>query len=327
MPELPEVHTTATMLQKLLPGLRVKAVWTNYGSPYHAGKDNIKDPKFFRRFARKISGARFKKIYRRGKNVLLDLDNGQTILIHMKMTGHLLYGTYKRNAKVKTQKSKLKLKTKRGGKVLEKPREEWEAAEEGPLGEPKNQFIRLVISLSNGKHLALSDMRRFAKVTLILTEKAATSEHLGNLGPEPLDQNFTYERFRERLMTEPRGKIKQVLMNPEIIAGIGNIYSDEMLFIAGIHPLSTVGKAPDSALRELFRAMKKILDKGINFGGDSTSDYRNPLGDHGSFHHHHQAYRNTGKPCGKKGCGGTIRKIKLGGRSAHFCDIHQYKYN
>src|SRR3989338_3511080 len=96
MPELPEVHTTATMLNKLLRGLRIVSVWTNYDSAYHKGKDNIKDPKFFKSFARKISGAGFKKIYRRGKNVLLELDNEQTIIVHMKMTGHLLYGMYSR---------------------------------------------------------------------------------------------------------------------------------------------------------------------------------------------------------------------------------------
>ncbi|MBI2476386.1 MAG: bifunctional DNA-formamidopyrimidine glycosylase/DNA-(apurinic or apyrimidinic site) lyase [Candidatus Taylorbacteria bacterium] len=312
MPELPEVHTTATMLQKLLPGLRIKAVWTNYDSPHQRGKDNIKDPKFFRRFARKISGARFKKIYRRGKNVLLDLDNGQTILIHMKMTGHLLYGKYKKitnNQKTITKK------------------EEWRVVEEGPLQDLKNQFIRFVIALSNGKHLALSDMRRFAKVTIIATKKITESEHLKKLGPEPLDPKFTFAKFRQRLMTNPRGKIKQVLMDPKVVAGIGNIYSDETLYLASIHPLSIVGKVPEKALRELFRAMKKILAKGIDLGGDSTSDYRNPFGVHGKFHHHHQAYRNTGNPCSRKSCGGTIHRVKLGGRSAHFCNIHQYEYN
>src|SRR3989338_9322452 len=160
-----------------------------------------------------------------------------------------------------------------------------------------------------------------------LTDRLFHSAHLKNLGPEPLQNNFTLPRFRERLMEKPNGKIKQVLINPEIVAGIGNIYSDEMLYEAGIHPLSVVEKLPEKALRELFRAMKKLLLKGIDFGGDSTSDYRNPLGVHGTFHHHHQAYRNTGKPCTKKKCPGTIKRIVIGSRSAHFCDVHQKKYN
>lgn len=311
MPELPEVHTTATMLNELLRGLRIISVWTNYNSVYHKGKDNIKDPKFFKRFARKISDACFKKIYRRGKNVLLELDNEQTIIVHMKMTGHLLYGTYS-----KIESSKLKVESKN----------RWEATEKGPLQDSKNQFIRFVITLSNGKHLALSDMRRFAKITLVPTEKLFESAHLRNLGPEPLQKNFTLSRFRERLLTKPRGKIKQVLMNPNVIAGIGNIYSDEMLYEADIHPLSVVRKVPRKAFGKLFGAMKKLLIKGIDFGGDSTSDYRNPLGVHGTFHHHHQAYRNTGKSCGKRGCEGTIKRIVIGSRSAHFCSIHQHEY-
>lgn len=328
MPELPEVHTTATMLNKLLKDLQIVSAWTNYDSSSHKGKDNIKNPKFFRGFARKISGAKFTKIYRRGKNVLMGLDNGQTILIHMKMTGHLLYGKYSRKSKIKTQKSKLQFKNQNGGKLLgngkkKKRKEEWVTTKKGPLGDAKNQFIHFVISLSNGKRLVLSDMRKFAKVTVIPNEKIETSEHLGSIGPEPLEPNFTFAKFRERLMTKPRGKIKQVLMNPEIIAGIGNIYSDEMLFLAGIHPLSIVGKLPEKVFGKLFRAMKTVLVKGIDLGGDSTSDYRNPLGVHGAFHHHHQAYQNTGKPCAKPDCKGTIKRIVIGSRSAHYCDTHQ----
>ena len=302
------------MLHKLISGLRIVSVWTDYNSAYHKGSDNIKDPKFFESFKRKISGARFVKIYRRGKNVLMELDNGQTILVHMKMTGHLLYGTYKRISNSKF------LISKKGGS---RGKETWVTEEKGPLGDFRNQFIHFVVSLSDGKHLALSDMRKFAKVTLVPTAKLKTSEHLKDIGPEPLEKTFTFEKFCERIMTRPRWKIKQALMNPEIVAGIGNIYSDEMLWLAGIHPLSTAEKVPEKVLGELFPAMKEILKKGIDFGGDSTSDYRNPLGVHGKFHYHHKAYRNTGKLCEKRGCKGVIRRLRLGGRSAHFCGTHQ----
>ena len=313
MPELPEVHTTATMLHKLIKSLRVVSVWTDYDSLSHRGKDNIKDPKFFRDFSKKITGAKFTKVYRRGKNVLMELDNGQTILIHMKMTGHLLYGTYKHDTNTRMK----------ANDTNRKNRGIWVAEEKGPLGDFRNQFIHFVISLSDGKHLALSDMRKFAKVTLIPTEKIWASEHLGSIGPEPLEKTFTLPRFRERLLTKPRSKIKQALMNPEVVAGIGNIYSDEILWLAGIHPLSAVENLPQKVLQGLFGAMKEILKKGIDFGGDSISDYRNPLGVHGKFHYHHKAYRNTGKPCGRRGCKGIIHRLRLGGRSAHFCNIHQ----
>lgn len=320
MPELPEVQTTATMLNKLIKGLRIQAAWTDYDSPSHRGKDNIKDPKFFKTLARKITGARFTKVYRRGKNVLLALNNEQTLIIHMKMTGHILYGAYRQVPSTKSQN------TNKSQTPNSKPEEKWEAVKKGPLKDFRNQFIHFVISLSNGRHLALSDMRKFAKVTIIPTKELDISKHLKNIGPEPLEPSFSFEKFRERLMTRPRAKIKQVLINPEIVAGIGNIYSDEMLWLSSIHPLSTVEKLPRKVLQGLFGAMKKILRKGIDFGGDSTSDYRNPLGAFGKFQHHHQAYRKTGKPCGRRKCQGVIKRITLGGRSAHFCSIHQKVY-
>lgn len=304
MPELPEVHTTATMLHSLLKGLRIISVWTDYDSPHHARKDNIKNRSFFATFHKKILGATVKKSYRRGKNVLLDLSNNETILIHMKMTGHLLYGTYR---KVKSE-------------------ERWETSESGALQDSKNQFIHLVVSFSNGKHLVLSDMRKFAKVTLLPSDALENSPHLKDIGPEPLEKSFGFGEFQTNLLKRPRGKIKQVLMDPSVIAGIGNIYSDEILYEAGIHPLSVVEKIPLPHLKKMFTGMKLLLKKGIHLGGDSTSDYRNPLGVHGKFHYHHKAYRNTAQQCSQKSCLGVIQRLKLGGRSAHFCDKHQQHF-
>jgi formamidopyrimidine-DNA glycosylase len=161
---------------------------------------------------------------------------------------------------------------------------------------------------------------------LIETKTLHTSEHLKDTGPEPLEKTFEFTDFTARLALKPRGKIKQVLMDPKIIAGIGNIYSDEILWACRVHPLSIVSKIPRAQLNVMFRSMKEVLTKGIDFGGDSTSDYRNPLGEHGTFHYHHKAYRETGKPCPKTGCRGTIEKIRMNGRHAHFCPIHQTKY-
>jgi formamidopyrimidine-DNA glycosylase len=303
MPELPEVHTTATMLDSLIKNERIVSVWTIYNSKSHVGKDNIKNPKFFETFKKEVINGKFTNIYRRGKNVLMELNNGKTILVHMKMTGHLLYGKYALSKK-----------------------NIWEAKEKGPLQDAKNQFIRFVITLSNGKNLVLSDMRKFAKVTVYPTDKIHSSVHLKDTGPEPLEKNFNLSVFVERLRLRPNGKIKQVLLDPKILAGVGNIYSDEMLFLSGIHPFSIVKKIPEKKFSELYKAMKLVLKKGIDFGGDSTSDYRNPLGEFGKFHHHHQAYRNTGKACEIKNCNGVIQKLKFGGRSAHFCNKHQILY-
>lgn len=314
MPELPEVHTTATMLHDLIVGHTISDIWTDYDSPHHKGKDNIKDARFFAMMQKKVVGTKVTAVHRRAKNVLIELSSGYTVLVHMKMTGHLLYGTYTRN--------------KKGG-IGKRPSdsESWVAVSPEILKDPFNQFLHFVISFENGKHLALSDMRKFAKVTLINTKSLHISDHLKNIGPEPLEKAFEFEDFAERLALKPLGKVKQVLMDPKIIAGIGNIYSDEILWASGVHPLSVISKIPKNQLQKMFSAMKEVLSLGIDFGGDSTSDYRNPLGEHGAFHYHHKAYRETGKKCPKKGCGGTIGKIRLNGRHAHFCSKHQRMYN
>lgn len=184
-------------------------------------------------------------------------------------------------------------------------------------------FTRLDFTLDNGKHLVLADMRKFAKVCLEKTEDLHKSEHLKNLGPEPLDDSFKLEAFSLQLMRRPKGKVKQVLMDPTVIAGIGNIYSDEILWRAGVHPLSLAGKISKSNLKQMFKAMKETLKKGIALGGDSNVDYRNIDGEKGSFQEHHRAYQQTGKKCLKRNCVGKIERLVVGGRSAHFCPKHQ----
>lgn len=300
MPELPEVHTTVTGLARVLPGLTITDLWTDYGGPKHVGKEQVKNGAFFARMRKKCAGKKILHVHRRAKNILIDIEGGHTILIHMKMTGHVLYGTYK----------------KVGQKFV--------AQDKGPLRDDSfNSYIHFVISLSNGKHAALSDARKFAKITLINTNTLHTSKDLSHLGPEPLEDSFTIKEFTTRLSHKPRGKIKTVLMDQTVISGIGNIYSDEILWRAGVHPLSRVAKIPATLLQKMFVATKDVLQHGIDFGGDSMSDYRNIDGTSGSFQAQHNAYRKTGKACTKPRCGGTIERLVVGARSAHFCNKHQ----
>lgn len=283
MPELPEVQTTVDGLNRYARGLTIKDVWTDYYSEFHLGKPNIKNRKYFKKFRAAVIGAKIIGATRRAKNILIKLNNGRTILVHMKLTGALLYGIYKINSK----------------------------------------FIHVIFYLSNGKELALSDLRKFAKVTLIETAKLETSSDLKNLGPEPLEKNFTWQKFQRQLLKKPKAKIKQVLMDQTIIAGIGNIYSDEMLWTTGIHPLTLVKKIPPQKFKLAYEAMKKILIRSLKIGGDSQSDYRNILGERGNFQNETRAYGREGEPCSKPKCRGLIKRIKLAGRSAHFCPIHQ----
>ncbi len=298
MPELPEVHTTVQGIIKKTKGLTIIDVWTDYGSAFNAGKNNIKNKKFFAVFKKAITGKKIIGASRRGKNVLIHLSGAVTVLVHMKMTGHFLYGTYR------------------------KTKDRWVATEDGPLQDPYNRFIRAVFTLSNGDHLAFSDLRKFGKITFFRDIDREKIPDLLPLGPEPLD-GFTLSDFKNRLQLRPRGKIKQVLMDQGIVAGIGNIYSDEILFQAGVHPLRAIASLTSREIELMYKAMRTILKKSIEVGGDSASDFRNIEGQRGGFQHRHKAYRQTGKPCTKGDCDGVIRRMKIGGRSAHFCDCHQ----
>lgn len=310
MPELPEVTTTVNGLNHVLPRQTITDVW----SDYHIGtknksKDVIKNKKFFDTFKKEVVGEKFLHAERRAKNILIHLTGNKTILIHMKMTGHLLYGTYKKKLSVDSHTSTGETK------------ETW-TVEEEKLKDPFNQFIHFTLSLSNGKTLAFSDMRKFAKVTLFETDKKTSHIDLKNLGPEPLTE-LTPSLLQTQLSKKPNGVIKTVLMDQTVVAGIGNIYSDEILWMSEIHPERKVKTLTPSEIKKMFTAMTEVLKTGIELGGDSMSDYRNIYGERGGFQNSHKAYRRTGQHCLKKGCSGNILRKVIGGRSAHFCSTHQ----
>lgn len=286
MPELPEVQTTASGLHRAVVGLRIHKIWTDYRSHYFKGSQNIKDPEYFNYFKKEVINKKIISVTRRAKNVLINLEKNRTVVIHMKMTGHLLYGDYDKE-------------------------------------DPYNRFIRLIFHLSNGKNIELCDARRFAKVAVEKTDTIYDSVHLKDLGPEPLEKSFTFEKFLERIHKKKSWKIKPTITDQTIIAGIGNIYADESLWRAGIHPESLVGKIAKEDLGKLFVAIKTVLKKGIDFGGDSMSDYRNIHGKRGRFQEKHMAYQRKGEKCLKKGCGGVIERIVVTGRGTHFCNKHQ----
>lgn len=305
MPELPEVQTTVNGLKNSIIGLKIVDVWTSYNSPYFHGKDTIKDPNFFEYFRSNVIGQKVVKVERRAKNILIFLQNGKVILVHMKMTGHLLFGLYRFYNKNKS--------------------DPWEPIEPEDLKDPFNRRVRMVITFNNKKHLALSDTRKFAKVTLLGEQGLHDSIHLKDLGPEPLEETFTFPHFVSNINKRPNTKIKQVLMDQTLIAGIGNIYADESLWRANIHPETRVNKIKEKTLKELFKAIKLTLSKGINLGGDSMSDYRNVQGKKGNFQEEHRAYQRTGEKCSKKSCKGKICRIVVAGRATHFCNVHQIK--
>lgn len=305
MPELPEVHTTVTGLQKVLPGLTISAVWSDMWSTSKLAKNTIKDRSYFPYFEKYTLGTKVTSVTRRAKHILIHLDNGFTIIIHMKMTGHLMHGDYIQNPHY-------------DGHVWP-----WiPKIPNTPLSDPYNRHIHVVFTFTNSKgnesNLAFCDSRKFGTMVVEKTDTLHT-ERLAHLGPEPLHESFTKDDFKKRILLSPRRAIKTVLMDQHIIAGVGNIYSDELLHRAHILPIRTPESLSPKEITDAYNAMKEVLSKGIDFGGDSTSDYRNTDGARGAFHENHTVYLRTKEPCTRRRCGGTIEKETVGGRSAHFC--------
>ena len=320
MPELPEVQTVVDGLNKKIKNKKILSVWTDYNSSFYYGKNSIKDPKYFKKFLEKTEGKKILSAERRAKNIQINIEGRNTILIHLKMTGHLLYGDYFFDKKQKTflpekgfveRKDILKNKTGELKKEIEK----------NPLRDPFNKFIHFAITFSDKKVLVLSDMRKFASVSL--TQTSEVEKHFEKIGPEPFDvspHDFI------KMTKNKKGKIKTILLDPEFIAGIGNIYSDEILWHVGIDPESEIENIPSFLLKEVIKFSKKILKKSISVGGDSMSDFRNIEGRKGNFQNYHNCYKMEKTICNKKGCGGIIEKKIVGQRVARFCPLHQKRF-
>ncbi len=293
MPELPEVETIVRELRKDLIGLRFRNVWADPAKPVNTGSGAS-----WSKIQKEIKGKKILSIRRRAKYIVLDIEGKKTIFIHQKMSGHLLYGKW-------TFKDK-----------------KWTSAIAGPLRDDRNnQYIRVIMGLSNGYQLALSDLRRFGKIILVDDDEVNNLKEIRELGPEPLEISFP--EFK-KLFAQKRGRIKQVLMDPHFIAGIGNIYADEILWRAGLHPTSRVEHLDDKDLKRVYTAMVSILKLAIRHKGSSMDDYRIPSGGKGNFQNFHKAYQRTGEKCSRKD-GGVIKRLKLGGRSGHFCSVHQIR--
>jgi formamidopyrimidine-DNA glycosylase len=294
MPELPEVETTVRGLKEKILERFFVDVWTDF-------QKLIKKPKTFEQFKKEIKGKKIENIWRRGKNIIFTLSENKSLLIHQKLTGHLLVGQWSFNKGF------------------------WGVETKGPLNEKINSYIHLLFTLDNGQMLALSDLRKFAKIELWETKELENSEEMKKLGPEPLDKSFTFERLREALkdylQLKRKGKIKQVLMDQNIIAGVGNIYSDEILWRAKIHPLKEVSKLTEKELKKIYKFLKEVLKKAIKVKGESFSDYRTPSGEKGGFDSLRKVYQREGERCSS--CKNIIKRVKMAGRSAHFCPVCQ----
>jgi formamidopyrimidine-DNA glycosylase len=293
MPELPEVQTVVSQLGRKTAGDRIEDFWTDWPKAVRPSLDV---------FRKAVVGAKILGTRRIGKHVVIDLisprapsqppprqgggDMRRSIVIHMKMTGHLLVKTPEnRNA------------------------EAWK--------DPFNQFIHHRFVLSDHKTIDFSDMRKFAWMEVAPTLEVEKLSSVRLLGVDAMSPKFTLEKFREILERRRKGLIGPVLLEQNLIAGIGNIYRSEALFEAGILPTRRVSTLSEEERKRLFKGIKKVLRRAIRFRGTSDGDFRDTEGKPGGFQRVMGVYRQTGRPCPK--CGTPIERLKLGQRSVFFC--------
>jgi formamidopyrimidine-DNA glycosylase len=268
MPELPEVETIVNDLRPELVGRR----FTNVSISWHR---MVLQPSASE-FQRRLPGQTIKEIARKGKYLIFRLDSGESLILHLRMTGSLL----------------LRQKTKAANSNV--------------------PYVRAVFSLDNGRELLFVDRRKLGTLSLVQTEAELESK----LGPEPLEPSFSARVLAERL-SRRNAPIKAVLCDQKVIAGIGNMYADEALFLARIHPLRPASSLSAEEVKRLHQAIRDVLRKAIGNRGASISDYRRPGGETGSQQYAFYVAHRGGQTC--KLCATPIERIPLRDRGTYFC--------
>ncbi len=293
MPELPEVEVIVRELRGSLIGRRIIDVQTDWPKYFHL-------PKSEGAFRSCVKGRRIDGVNRRAKYILIHLSGDHLLLVHQKISGRLQLGKWVQRPAGSPGAGR------------------WQPAVAGDNSAPRGRFIHLVFELDNGEQLGLSDLRKFAKVMCAPERTILDLPELRDLGPEPLGRQLTFPKF-QRLFLRKRGSLKEVLMDPTFIAGIGNLYSDEILYAARFHPLTRVEHIKPSQLRILYRTMRAILRKAIRLG---ATGQRAPDGSKRGYDRVLLVYGREGDCCPR---GHVIERIKIGGRSAHFCPVEQHR--
>ncbi len=296
MPELPEVETIVRDLRPLLVGRRIRSAcvtWPRTIAPTPA-TESLDESDRAQRVCLDVAGRRIADVTRRGKHVVLHLDDGGRLIIHLRMTGHLLWE-----------------ETTPTGRVIRETGADYVYARTN-----EEDYTRAVFELDGGR-LRFTDTRKFGRIWL--TEGREAEAVLGDLGPEPLADDFTRAAFAARLRGR-RTRIKPLLLDQRFLAGLGNIYADEALHRAGIHPLRPAHSLTDDEVARLHAAIRDVLTAGIANRGTSlgdTSDYLDAQGQPGGHQRYLLAYGRAGEPCIT--CGTPIERIVVSGRSTHFC--------
>ncbi len=280
MPELPEVETIRRDLNKKVVQKRIKKIDVRKAKLARNGKDN---------FLESLTNKSFSKIDRRGKLLIFVISGtGRFLLTHLKMTGQLIY-----------QKGNKKTAGGHG----------WPE-----IGKLPNSYSHIIFTFSDNSRLFFNDLRQFGYMEVV--DEKQLSEVLARFGIEPLTKDFTEKNFAKALQGR-KTAIKTALLNQQIVAGIGNIYADEVCFAAGIKCQRKVDSLTKTEIKKLFSTVKRIMKLAVEKRGTTFNNYRDADGNTGNFVGYLNVYHRDGKKCKK--CSSIIKKTKLGGRGTHYC--------
>ena len=287
MPELPEVETVKRGLEKLLVGHTIKDV--SFDTP----KGFPNSPSDVKQF---LVGARVIAIGRRAKVLIVDLDTNSSLVIHLKMTGQLVY---------------------RGAQSFGAGH-----PNDSLIGSLPDKSTRVTFTLDNDATLYFNDQRKFGWVRLYPTIEVPNIDFMKKLGPEPLESDFTADIFWTQLQKRKGSIIKAALLDQSVVAGVGNIYADESLWGAKIHPATRVKDVPQEKIKKLFTELIFVLKLSIEKGGSTDRNYVNAEGKKGSYITFARVFRKEGTPCPRHP--DVIKeKTRVAGRGTHICPVCQ----
>lgn len=286
MPELPEVETVRRGLSRLLEGLVITGV--SHDNPKSFPNTEADVRKF-------LIGAEVLAVKRRAKVLLIELSTKYSLMIHLKMTGQMVY---------------------RGEKNFGAGH-----PNDSLIGELPDRSTRVTFTLSNDAHLYFNDQRKFGWVRLLPTAEIPMIDFFKKVGPEPLSDDFTWQVMRDRLQRRKNTSIKAALLDQSVIAGVGNIYADESLWGAAIHPSTLVKNVSDNKIKALYKALRDVLQLSIDKGGSTDQHYVDAEGKRGKYLTFASVFRREGQPCPR--CGTIIEKIRVAGRGTHICPHDQ----
>jgi formamidopyrimidine-DNA glycosylase len=285
MPELPEVETIRRGLEAVLVGRVVTGV-------------DVRVPKIFTGEPDNIIGQSVDSLERFGKLLAIRFSNEYVLTVHLKMTGQLIFKDGEAEAVM-------------GGHP-----------EKSYLESLPHKHTHVIVSFENDAKLFFNDLRKFGYMQVLPGGEVEGLEFVQKLGPEPLEKEFTREYLISGLGSRPRSAIKSFLLDQTNIAGLGNIYADESLFRAAILPTRLAGSLTRGEASNLFDAIQETLELALLYGGSSERDYLTATGDKGTFLKIANVYHRTGQGCNR--ChAGIIERVKIGGRSSHFCPVCQ----